>query len=244
MELPVEKYELVRAPRMVPAARCIACSIAVLFVDLTVYRAYRPLALGLRGKLARLDEPRVIWTFDNVYEELGVPKSFLNAGYGLLGMRGVPRPSFHAFELLHKLGETQLETGDGPVLATRRKDGSLAILVWNLMPQPPGQRSASGDPMLQTSAQYEHKGEAQNLVLALEGGHSHRRERITRVDENSGNLARAYERMDSPAYPTVDQIAALKRKSELAPPESVSLNAQKQIEIAVPPNARLLSERL
>lgn len=182
------------------------------------------------------------WTFDNVYEELGVPKSFLNAGYGLLGMRGVPRPSFHAFELLHKLGETQLETGDGPVLATRRKDGSLAILVWNLMPQPPGQRSASGDPMLQTSAQYEQRGEAQNLVLALEGGHSHRRARITRVDENSGNLARAYERMDSPAYPTVDQIAALKRKSELAPPESVSLNAQKQIEIAVPPNGVALIE--
>jgi beta-xylosidase len=96
--------------------------------------------------------------------------------------------------------------------------------------------------MLQTSAQYEQRGEAQNLVLALEGGHSHRRARITRVDENSGNLARAYERMDSPAYPTVDQIAALKRKSELAPPESVSLNAQKQIEIAVPPNGVALIE--
>jgi len=32
MRLPVEKYELVRAPGMVPAARRIACSIALLFV--------------------------------------------------------------------------------------------------------------------------------------------------------------------------------------------------------------------
>lgn len=182
------------------------------------------------------------WTFDNVYEELGVPKSFLNAGYGMLGMRGVSRPPLHAFELLHRLGETQLETGDGPVLATQRKNGSLAILVWNLIPQPPGQRSASGDPMLQTSAQYEQKGERLNLILALDGAHSHRRARITSVDENHGNLAAAYQDMGSPAYPTVDQIAELKRKSELAPPESVTLNAKKQIGIAVPPNGIALIE--
>lgn len=96
--------------------------------------------------------------------------------------------------------------------------------------------------MLQTSAQYEQKGEAQNLVLALGGVHSHRRARITRVDESGGNLARAYQDMGSPAYPTVNQIAELKRKSELAPPESVSLNAQKQIGIAVPPNGVALIE--
>lgn len=40
---------------------------AVLFVDVTVYRAYRPLALGLRAKLATADGTRLIWTFDNVF---------------------------------------------------------------------------------------------------------------------------------------------------------------------------------
>ena len=182
------------------------------------------------------------WTFDNVYEELGIPKAFSNAGYGMLGMRGVQRPPFHAFELLHKLGETQLEAGDGPVLATKRKDGSLAILVWNVIPQPPSQRSASGDPMLQASAQYEQKSEVQNLVLAPEIAHSHRRARITRVDENSGNFARAYQEMGNPAYPRADQIAELKRNRELALPEPLSLNAQKQIAIAVPPNGLALIE--
>jgi xylan 1,4-beta-xylosidase len=34
------------------------------------------------------------WTFDNVYEELGVPKGFLNQGFGLLGHRGAPQPFF------------------------------------------------------------------------------------------------------------------------------------------------------
>lgn len=40
---------------------------AVLFVDLTVFRAYKPLALGLRAKLAAIEGPRLIWTFDNVF---------------------------------------------------------------------------------------------------------------------------------------------------------------------------------
>lgn len=40
---------------------------AVLFVDITVFRAYRPLALGLRAKLATLDGTRLVWTFDEVF---------------------------------------------------------------------------------------------------------------------------------------------------------------------------------
>lgn len=40
---------------------------AVLFVDLTVFRGYRPLALGLRAKLATIDGARLVWAFDNVF---------------------------------------------------------------------------------------------------------------------------------------------------------------------------------
>ena len=40
---------------------------AVLFVDVTAFAAYRPLALGLRAKLATLENTRLVWTFDNVF---------------------------------------------------------------------------------------------------------------------------------------------------------------------------------
>lgn len=39
----------------------------VIFVDLTVFRPYRPLAIGLRAKLATLEGGRLVWTFDNVF---------------------------------------------------------------------------------------------------------------------------------------------------------------------------------
>ena len=40
---------------------------AVLFVDLTAYRAYRPLALGVRAKLATVEQTRLLWTFDEIF---------------------------------------------------------------------------------------------------------------------------------------------------------------------------------
>ncbi len=39
----------------------------VLFIDVTVYKPYRPIALGVRAKLATLDGVRLVWTFDNLF---------------------------------------------------------------------------------------------------------------------------------------------------------------------------------
>lgn len=40
---------------------------AVLFTDITVYKPYRPLALGLRAKLATVRDVRLVWAFDEVF---------------------------------------------------------------------------------------------------------------------------------------------------------------------------------
>ncbi|MGH7996796.1 MAG: hypothetical protein ACREFX_10630 [Opitutaceae bacterium] len=40
---------------------------AVLFVDLTAYAPYRPLAIGFRAKLANVADQRILWAFDQLY---------------------------------------------------------------------------------------------------------------------------------------------------------------------------------
>ena len=40
---------------------------AVLFVDLTACQAYRPLSLGVRGKLATVEDTQLLWGFDAVF---------------------------------------------------------------------------------------------------------------------------------------------------------------------------------
>lgn len=180
------------------------------------------------------------WTFDNVFEELGTPRSFLNSTFGLVGMRGVPRPSFNTFVLLHRLGDVQLETDDGPVLATRRKDGSVAILIWNLLPQDPKQRSSMGDPMVQKEGQFVTQGETRVVRLRVQGRHGP--VRISRVDNEHGNFNRAYKAMGDPQYPTSSQIEELKSASRLAEPEVRHLDAQGEITIAIPANGVALLE--
>lgn len=224
-------------------ARIRSSKFADLPLYLTEWSSQNPafIAHTIKG-CSGLAEIMSFWTFDNVYEELGVQKSFLNSGFGMLGQRGIPRPSFHTFTLLHKLGDRKLATDEGPVLATLRKDHSMAILVWNLLPQPAGVRSASGDPALQTGAQWQTQGVSKTIALRIEGGKPRTRVQITRVDENSGNLLRAYEAIGRPAYPTLSQIAELQRRSQIAPPEISHLTPNGEVSIVVPANGIALIE--
>lgn len=41
---------------------------AVLFCSLTAYRAYEPLAIGWRIKLVDIDEPRILWAVDELFD--------------------------------------------------------------------------------------------------------------------------------------------------------------------------------
>ena len=65
----VEELSSVQAlpPNFMAVIRHEFAADAVLFVDVTVFRAYRPLALGFRAKLATVTDVRLVWTFDNLF---------------------------------------------------------------------------------------------------------------------------------------------------------------------------------
>ena len=73
---------------------------AVLFIDVTAYYPYKPITLGLRGKLASLEDSRLVWTFDTVYSaEPALPpeatrKNFLGNDRGVAAdLNGPPLQS-------------------------------------------------------------------------------------------------------------------------------------------------------
>ena len=70
---------------------------AVLFVDITSYKAYRPLALGLRAKLATVDETRLLWTFDEIFsaDDQAVGNS-VKRYFGAVDSSGIPTDPKHA----------------------------------------------------------------------------------------------------------------------------------------------------
>src|SRR5580700_10103015 len=73
------------------------------------------------------------WTFSDVFEEDGPGREPFGGSFGLVALGGIKKPSYSAFALLHKLGKERILQDSSNILITRRRDGSLAIVAWNLV---------------------------------------------------------------------------------------------------------------
>jgi xylan 1,4-beta-xylosidase len=162
------------------------------------------------------------WTFSDVFEENGPKRTPFDGGFGLIAMGGIRKPSYAAFALLHKLGEVRIPAETPGILATKRHDGTLAIVVWNLV-----------DP--------DKEGSPRKVELQIRGMGAESRVRVSRVDAEHGNSLAAYRAMGSPRYPTREQVEKLNRAAEIPPAETLRL-MRGSIELELPVNGVALIE--
>jgi xylan 1,4-beta-xylosidase len=148
-----------------------------------------------------LTEMMSYWTFSDVFEEQGVVKKPFYGGFGMIAERSIPKPAFNDFALLHRLGETRLDVGSDSALVTRRKDGSLAVAVWNLFLP-------------------EERGIEKTITLHFQGIPRAGTARVTIVDKEHGSPLPAYEKMGQPVSPTRAQIEQLRKAAALPRSES------------------------
>jgi xylan 1,4-beta-xylosidase len=145
------------------------------------------------------------WTFSDVFEEQGVVKQPFYGGFGLIAAGDIPKPSYNAFKLLHRLGDERISVDSGSVLATRQKDGSLVVAAWNLVP--PDQSGVSKTGLRKTiHLRFEHLGGSRRAYISI-------------VDRDHGDAHPAYEKMGQPRYPTEEQLKALRQGAQLPPDE-------------------------
>jgi xylan 1,4-beta-xylosidase len=162
------------------------------------------------------------WTFSDVFEEQGVVKTPFYGGFGLLAERGIPKPAFSDFALLHQLGDTRLEVNSDSALVTRRKDGSLAIAAWNLfLPEETGSPKAF-------TFHFKNLGAARSV-------------RITIVDGEHGSPLPEWNKLGQPASPTPQQIQALRRAAALPSPQRQDLKND-TLTLTLQPHALALIE--
>jgi xylan 1,4-beta-xylosidase len=161
------------------------------------------------------------WTFSDVFEEQGVVKTPFYGGFGLLAEHGIPKPAFHAFQLLHRLGTQRIPVDAPWILVTRRDDGALVIAAWNY--------SAPED-----------AGKPMNARLHFRGAHG-RQARITTIGPLQGSPLPAWEAMGKPASPTREQIVQLQRAAQLPAAETRALSND-AIDLILPPHGLALIE--
>lgn len=164
------------------------------------------------------------WTFDDVFEEGGVPKEPFDGGFGLIASGRIKKPSFYDFALLHELGDERLANSADNVLVTRRDNGSLAVAAWNLVDM---------DKLAE--------GRRRTVRLIFKGVSADAAVAIQRVDETHGNPMTAYRAMGSPRYPTQAQIARLNGASALPAPEKRRL-VDGSLTLTLPVNGLALIE--
>jgi xylan 1,4-beta-xylosidase len=162
------------------------------------------------------------WTFSDVFEEQGVVKQPLYGGYGLIAEGGIPKPSFNAFELLHRLGKQRIAEDSPSALVTRRDDNTLEMAIWNLVLP-------------------EERGAPKTVTIVVKGFTGRHHALISRVDSTHGSWLAAYEAMGQPVSPTRKQIEELRHAAELPPPE-VQYFQNGKLTVLLPPQGLALIE--
>ena len=166
------------------------------------------------------------WTFSDIFEENYFASRPFHGGFGLLTVDGVPKPSYRAYELLHRLGDQILpvdgrhETVD---VWITRKDRCATILVTN-------------------GALPRHPIRTEHVVVEVHGAKQIASAFLERIDDDHANAPRAWLEMGQPERPLPRQVAALETASALVPvPAAFRMEGDTAtFEVNVPPQGAAL----
>jgi len=167
--------------------------------------SYAAFIVSTVAQTQNLTDIMSLWAFSDVFEENGFPASNVtySAGFGLMNVYGVPKPSYRAMQLLHWAGHKRVPVArnDGActtanVLALRNAS-HLAVFVTNHAPLP-----LEGKDPVNTC----------DVHLNIGGGGP---AVVVRIDDEHVNPKKAWQAMGYPKYPTRKQLAELEVASEL-----------------------------
>jgi xylan 1,4-beta-xylosidase len=163
-----------------------------------------------------LTQSMAYWSFSDVFEEGGVPRTPFYGGFGLIANDRIPKASFNVFTALHKLGDQRLALDSDSALATRTSDGSLVLALWNYAPPygtGPGY-TAPHDP-----------APSKDFDLHIDHLNPHTSATVWRIDDDHSNVLKAFNAMGRPAGSlTQDQIRQLRIAGQMSPPEHLHLD--------------------
>jgi xylan 1,4-beta-xylosidase len=141
------------------------------------------------------------WTFCDVFEELDIPTSFFHGGFGLLTHRQVPKPTYHLYAFMARMGAAVLARGDDH-LVCRDPSGRVTVLAWQ-----PVHGSDGPD-----------VGERHEVALSVPVGPGAGEAFLLRerVNETDGNAFTAWRELGRPMSPDARQLGVLRRCAEPA----------------------------
>ncbi len=139
------------------------------------------------------------WTFTDLFEENYFPSVPFHGGFGLLNLHGIPKPAYHAFDLLHRLG-TELLHVDG------RHD---TVDVWIV------RKTASAVVLITNYALPRQPIAAETVRVRVRGVPQPQGVQVERIDQDHANAKRLWQEMGQPEYLNTQQVEWLQESSRL-----------------------------
>lgn len=138
------------------------------------------------------------WVFTDIFEEAGPGPEPFHGGFGLMNIRGIKKPAWHAYRFLNQLGNTELGRGE-EYIVTADEEGKLTALVYNYADACKDAIPMSIYPDRSVAEGIVEMGEEKDVHFMLTGLHPGSRFLLEVLDETHGNAMGAWGRM---GYPT------------------------------------------
>ena len=139
------------------------------------------------------------WTFSDLFEENYFPSMPFQGGFGLLNIYGIPKPSYRAYQLLHRLGTERL-----PVQGEHK-----TVDVWVV------RKRESVTVLLTNFAFPDHPIQTESVHLTLAEAPQPRGAFVERVDADHANATALWHVMGEPEYLNALQVERLDEASNL-----------------------------
>jgi xylan 1,4-beta-xylosidase len=163
------------------------------------------------------------WTFSDIFAENYFPSVPFHGGFGLLNLHGIAKPTYRAFELLHRLGTEQFSV-DG------RHETVDAWFV---------RGEATATILLTNHALPSHPIRSEQVQIRLAQAPRPHAVHLERIDHEHGNAKLVWQQMGEPEYLSTKEVEQLQAASQIAK-EPLGWKTEGQtiyLDIDLPPHA-------
>lgn len=145
------------------------------------------------------------WTFTDVFEEKGGGETPFHGGFGMINFQGLVKPSFHAYRMLHQLGDEKLYYTDPLFVSRSSQTGKVAALAFNYPAE-----YENAVPSAKNFNNY-MQASSKKINLALKGLKPNAAFEVETLDQKHGNVYEDYLEIGAPHSPGREEIAYLKK---------------------------------
>ncbi|MFD7307804.1 beta-xylosidase [Promicromonospora sp. NPDC059942] len=164
-------------------------------------------------RCAALADSVSYWTFTDVFEEGGAGIGPFHGGFGAVNEQGLHKPTFHAFEMLSRLGDTVLAALPYGTITQDSATREVSAVFFNY-PDDMGRRGVGSELTYAATRVLAERGPVRRVRHTVEGLTPGAVFTVESIDWDHGNVAEAWHRMGEPLNLTREQTAELRDNAD------------------------------